>query len=103
MDYVFDEKYSWIGWYRLKNGMLLHCDEYEGSSSWEKEWEDCDPLPDGAVIYDIYNGDYEEMDEYDGGLMGYMFGESFDNFKEFIKTDNPDYVIVEKVEEPDWY
>lgn len=103
MDYVFDEKYSWIGWYRLKNGMLLRCDEYEGSSSWEKEWEGCDPLPDGAVMYDIYSDD-KGMGEYDGGVMGYMFGEPFSKILEdYIKYLDPDYVIVGRVEEPDWY
>lgn len=99
MEYVFDMEADWIGWYRLKNGMLLHCDEYEGSGSWEKEWEGYDPLPEGAVYYEIYDGE----DEYDGGVMGYMFGEPFSDFEEFLTSICPDYVIVERVDKPDWY
>jgi hypothetical protein len=99
MDYVFDEKYSWIGWYRLQNGMLLHCEEYEGSGLWDDDWVGCDPIPDGAVNYTIYDG---EGCEYDGGIVGYMFGESFANFEEFLGEMFPRLQIVEKVDEPEW-
>lgn len=103
MDYVFDMEADWIGWYRLKNGMLLHCDEYEGSGLWEDDWVGCDPVPDGAVCYTIYHRGDKGMEEYDGGIMGYQFGEPFFLFEGFLEEISSNYVIVERVEEPDWY
>lgn len=82
MNQKFSEtNYEWIGWYQLDNGNIMMCDEFVGSSSWEKEWEGEDPLPDGAVYYEIYNKDMEEVD---GGVMGYMNGDTFATFIQYV-------------------
>lgn len=82
MNQKFSEtNYEWVGWYQLDNGNIMMCDEFVGSSSWEKEWEGEDPLPDGAVYYEIYD---EDMEEVDGGVMGYMNGDTFEKFVEYV-------------------
>lgn len=87
------EGYDWVGWYRLDNGNLMMCDEYVGSSNWEKEWEGEEVLPDGAVYYEIYDKD---MNEIDGGVMGYMHGDPFSDFIEYV-VDCKQGRIMEKV------
>lgn len=76
------EGFDWPGWYRLDNGCRIRCDEYIGSSRWEKEWEGFDPIPDGAVYYEIYD---DGPDEIDGGLMGYMRGDTFADLIRFVE------------------
>lgn len=85
-----DTNYDWEGWYRLDDGNFVYCTEYIGSSSWAKEWEGCDTLPDGAIYYSIYDDSKEEID---GGVMGYMNGETFSNLIEFLQLCNQGRII----------
>lgn len=95
-DYVFDrdKNSEWAGLYKLATGEHLYCEEYVGCDHWEVEWYGS-ILPDGAVYYEIYDNEVE----VDGGVMGYMYGDSFGDFLRFIEP----YTVTEKVSEPDWY
>lgn len=75
------DNHDWEGWYRLTNGNMLKCEEYECCSSWEDEWEGLDPLPDGAVYYDVYD---ESKQEITGGVMAYTNGDEFSDFMDFV-------------------
>lgn len=75
------DNYDWTGWYRMDNGNFIKCDEFIGSTTWEKEWEGFNPLPDGAVYYEIYDESKQEIDE---GVMAYMNGDTFSDFMDFV-------------------